>query len=167
MAKKNMNAIKPLTKKKTKKVTKKTSVKATIKKASPKDATKKIAKKKLAKKTTAKKMIEPLDTTENPIIEIKMKEILPEKEKKRKRRSKADLAAEENLTKLIKKWENLHKKSAAKGLKPMPYSMKKKFDAQTPIQHKLLGWGYIMNNINDRLEVLFKDGVKYLISNYK
>lgn len=68
---------------------------------------------------------------------------------------------------LVKKWSSLLKKSESKGLKASNYNMSKSYEAQTPIQHKVLGWGYILNNVNDRLEVLFKDGIKYLISNYK
>ena len=45
--------------------------------------------------------------------------------------------------------------------------MKAVFEEKTAILHKVLGWGYILSNRNDRLEVLFKDGIKYLISNYK
>jgi hypothetical protein len=33
--------------------------------------------------------------------------------------------------------------------------------------HKVLGWGFIISNINDRLDILFETGVKTLISNYK
>ena len=73
----------------------------------------------------------------------------------------------EGATALIKKWTSLQKKSDSKGLKAQAYNMTKSYEAQTPIEHKVLGWGYILNNINNRLEVLFKDGVKYLISNYK
>jgi hypothetical protein len=35
------------------------------------------------------------------------------------------------------------------------------------LMHKVLGWGFVLSNLNDRLEVLFKDGIKVLISNYK
>jgi hypothetical protein len=45
--------------------------------------------------------------------------------------------------------------------------MRGSFEERTAIVHKVLGWGYILANRNDRLEVLFKDGIKYLISNYK
>jgi hypothetical protein len=45
--------------------------------------------------------------------------------------------------------------------------MSAQFEANRPIQHKVLGWGFVLNNDNDRLEVLFEQGVKMLISNYK
>jgi hypothetical protein len=66
---------------------------------------------------------------------------------------------------LAQKWISLFKK--ADTIESKPYNMKASYSEKTAIVHKLLGWGYIMANRNDRLEVLFKDGIKYLISNYK
>ncbi len=63
------------------------------------------------------------------------------------------------------KWGDLYEKY--KQLKPLNYSMKDVFEANQPIQHKVLGWGWVISSENDRLEVLFKDGKKILISNYK
>jgi len=63
------------------------------------------------------------------------------------------------------KWAELQNKM--KSFKAKNYSMRDVFEAQTPIQHKVLGWGVILNVQNDRLEVLFKDGIKFLISNYQ
>lgn len=63
------------------------------------------------------------------------------------------------------KWGDLHEKY--KQIKPANYSMKDGFEANQPIQHKVLGWGWVISSENDRLEVLFKDGKKILISNYK
>ncbi len=63
------------------------------------------------------------------------------------------------------KWGDLFEKY--KQLKPVNYSMKDVFEANQPIQHKVLGWGWVISSENDRLEVLFKDGKKILISNYK
>ncbi len=62
------------------------------------------------------------------------------------------------------KWAQLFNKS--KKLAPVDYKMSQKYEAETPILHKVLGWGFILSNQNDRLEVLFQDGVKVLISNY-
>ena len=45
--------------------------------------------------------------------------------------------------------------------------MSEKFNAMSPIQHKVLGWGFVLTNENDRLEVLFETGIRNLISNYK
>ncbi len=86
----------------------------------------------------------------------------PVKEKKPKKGA-AELAATspENL----KKWVELHDKLS--GEKAPSYSMSAQFEAGQPLEHKVLGWGYIVTNNNDRLEVLFESGVKILISNYK
>lgn len=74
-------------------------------------------------------------------------------------------ALSEQTTKLASKWAALQDR--AQEIKTEVYSMKKAYEPETAINHKILGWGYIMSNINDRLQVLFKDGIKYLISNYK
>ena len=66
---------------------------------------------------------------------------------------------------LAQKWTALFKK--ADSIESKPYNMKASYGEKTAIVHKVLGWGYILANRNDRLEVLFKDGIKYLISNYK
>ena len=66
---------------------------------------------------------------------------------------------------LSQKWGSLYKK--AESIESKPYNMRAVFEEKTAIIHKVLGWGYILANKNDRLEVLFKDGIKYLISNYK
>jgi hypothetical protein len=82
-----------------------------------------------------------------------------------KRATKASLAADERTAKLSAKWVSYYNKAEA--IETTPYNMKNNYTADTAINHKLLGWGYIVDNKNDRLEVLFKDGIKYLISNYK
>jgi hypothetical protein len=63
------------------------------------------------------------------------------------------------------KWIDLKNKYGKE--KAVPYSMSSQYRAMQPIQHKVLGWGYIFYVLNDRLEVLFEQGVKHLISNYK
>lgn len=78
---------------------------------------------------------------------------------------KLDISANDSSDKLSKKWQALYKK--AQGQKTEPYNMKNRYESQTAILHKILGWGFILDNKNDRLEVLFQDGIKYLISNYK
>lgn len=64
-----------------------------------------------------------------------------------------------------KKWREMREKFAKE--KAPPYSMAAQFQAEQPIEHKVLGWGYVLTNNNDRLEVLFETGVKILISNYR
>lgn len=63
------------------------------------------------------------------------------------------------------KWAEYHDKYSQ--MKALPYSMSQAFEEKTPIMHKVLGWGFILSILNDRLEVIFKSGTKTLISNYK
>lgn len=85
--------------------------------------------------------------------------------KARGRKISIDINPNEAATALSSKWNSLFKKSEQ--IESKPYNMKAVFEEKTAIVHKVLGWGYILANRNDRLEVLFKDGIKYLISNYK
>lgn len=62
------------------------------------------------------------------------------------------------------RWQELYEKH--KSEKVQTYNMRGTFEAQRPLNHKILGWGWILSNENDRLEVLFKEGKKILISNY-
>ena len=84
---------------------------------------------------------------------------------KRSRKISIEISANEAASALASKWATLNKKAEQIDVKP--YNMKGVFEERTAITHKVLGWGYILANRNDRLEVLFKDGIKYLISNYK
>lgn len=81
------------------------------------------------------------------------------------RKIAVDIQPNEALSALTQKWANLYKK--ADQIEAKAYNMKAVFEEKTAITHKVLGWGYILANRNDRLEVLFKDGIRYLISNYK
>lgn len=63
------------------------------------------------------------------------------------------------------KWQELNKRYGKD--KAVAYKMTESFDALKPLQHKVLGWGFILSNENNRLEVLFENGIKMLISNYK
>ncbi len=83
-------------------------------------------------------------------------------EKRTRRRDEVRIDRSGNLE---EQWRALYEK--AKGIKPVPYNMSDTYEPRTPLMHKVLGWGYVLNNQNDRLEVLFKDGIKILISNYK
>jgi hypothetical protein len=87
------------------------------------------------------------------------------KESKRGRKISIDINPNEAASALVGKWSILFKK--AEQIDAKPYNMRAVFEEKTAITHKVLGWGYILANRNDRLEVLFKDGIKYLISNYK
>ena len=63
------------------------------------------------------------------------------------------------------KWHELHEKYKAN--KALSYNIGNQYEAKTPIEHKIFGWGYILSNEYDRLEVLFEDGKRMLISNRK
>jgi hypothetical protein len=112
-----------------------------------------------------------------PVMESKESKIKLEKPAALKKRPVADIvvkadspksaraaAAAESLSKLGQKWTTLFKKFNDSAI---PYNVSGSYEAKTPIMHKVLGWGYVLANKNDRLEVLFRDGIKYLISNYK
>ncbi|MCB0407471.1 MAG: hypothetical protein KDD34_04645 [Bdellovibrionales bacterium] len=149
-------AKKKAAKKQTKKVAAKPSKKAPAKKATQVKA----------KKTTTKAAVPAPAEKKKKATRVAMASEVVKKAKKVKK-SKKQIAVEEELDQLGKKWAALLRKSQKMSIKPLPYNMRKTFDARTPIQHKVLGWGYILANKNDRLEVLFKDGIKFLISNYK
>jgi hypothetical protein len=70
-----------------------------------------------------------------------------------------------NLADEKAKWQELNKRHGKD--KAETYKMTATFEALKPIQHKVLGWGFVLTNENDRLEVLFENGIKMLISNYK
>ena len=85
--------------------------------------------------------------------------------KAKARKIMIEASINEAASALAAKWATLYKK--AEQIDAKPYNMKAVFEEKTAIVHKVLGWGYILANRNDRLEVLFKDGIKHLISNYK
>jgi hypothetical protein len=70
-----------------------------------------------------------------------------------------------NLSDEKAKWQELNKRYGKE--KAVTYKMSDSFESLKPIQHKVLGWGFILTNDNNRLEVLFENGIKMLISNYK
>lgn len=96
-----------------------------------------------------------------PVKEPKVKkEPKPKKEKSAKK-----IAAEKAIADENKKWADYKEKYGSE--KATNYSMSGVFEPHQPLQHKVLGWGYIVSIQNDRLEVLFEQGTKMLISNYK
>lgn len=105
-----------------------------------------------------------LVVNEDPVVEDKQV-VVATKEKKEKKLSKAELASLAASADDSKKWIEL--KNKVGGVKAPMYSMTEQFEAQTGINHKTLGWGFVISNNNDRLEVLFETGIKTLISNYK
>lgn len=94
-----------------------------------------------------------------------MKPTSPDAEKASEKKKKKDDLKLDRSGDLEAQWAQLKEKY--KALKPVAYKMSESFEARTPILHKVLGWGFIITNQNDRLEVLFQQGIKFLISNYK
>lgn len=141
--------------------------------------TKKAAKSKEVKGKTAGKIEKPSSKAQKLSVkglkglkEQKAKELGAAAKKAKKESAKVlatvDVSAgpmDEKVTALSQKWSSLYKKS--QNMDVSNYDMKKTFEPKTAIEHKTLGWGYILENRNDRLEVLFKDGIRFLISNYK
>ena len=70
-----------------------------------------------------------------------------------------------NLADEKAKWLEVNKKYNKD--KALTYKMTESYPSLAPLQHKVLGWGFILTNENDRLEVLFESGIRILISNYK
>ena len=137
--------------------------KAAKKKETAEPSVKAKAKPKEAAKLEAAPAMDP-DITQKIEVEVPTKpvKVKAEKVKKISAKARAELAetAESN-----RKWHELKEKHAAE--KAVSYTMTGVFTSQTPIQHKIFGWGFIINSENDRLEVLFETGTKQLISNYK
>lgn len=111
--------------------------------------------------------VEPLDEDPSAVRRAAMSlkgPVEAEKVAQEKKKKKDDLKIDRSGD-LEAQWASLKEKS--KAIKPVPYKMTERYEARGPIQHKVLGWGYILTNQNDRLEILFQDGIKFLISNYK
>ena len=62
-----------------------------------------------------------------------------------------------------RRWKAYQNKN--KDISPVPYKISGVYQDKTPIMHKKFGWGYILSIRNDRLEVMFKETVKFLVSN--
>lgn len=133
------------------KAVKKASQKAVAKKATPK------VEKKSAKASSPKTLlnVKSVENAKKALVAAKKEKVVKE----------VAVPAIVATGPLAQKWTALFKKSDA--IESKPYNMKAIYNEKTAIVHKVLGWGYILANRNDRLEVLFKDGIKYLISNYK
>ena len=124
---------------------------ASVKKATPKE-----------EKKSAKVVAAPKESAVNAkSVENAKKALVAAKKEKVAKDAPAIVATGP----MAQKWTALFKKSES--IESKPYNMKASYVEKTAIVHKVLGWGYILANRNDRLVVLFKDGIKYLISNYK
>ena len=153
-----------MAKKAAKKVEKKPAAKAAAKpakKVAPKVAPAKVEKSAPKKVVASSKdevvtKAEPKLATPKPMPMKAEAKVKPEAKKKVDKTGMSDDEA---------KWWDLHGRHQAE--KAQAYDMKAKFESSKPLMHKVLGWGWILSNENDRLEVLFKDGRKILISNYQ
>ena len=75
----------------------------------------------------------------------------------------AELSEEE--AQLVKKWQKLQKQYAEE--KPQNYAITGFYDVKTPIIHKILGWGVVLNRRENYIDVLFETGMKTLLINFK
>lgn len=125
------------------------------------------AMKKLSEKASKQKT--PKENAQSDVVaEVESKATKPNGKKAKsgiKIVGKVDVGSGDSVDKLTKKWANLYKK--AQNTEALPYNMANSYESNVAIEHKIHGWGFILENRNDRLEVLFQSGIKYLISNYK
>lgn len=87
------------------------------------------------------------------------------KKVKKKRITKAEREATEEAERLRDKWQELH--TLSEGQPAKKYKITDSYESNTSLDHAKLGWGYVLTSANNRLEVLFEDGIKVLISNYE
>lgn len=98
-------------------------------------------------------------STRKTVAELVESAKAPEKKERRIRLDKTGLSEDQI------KWHEMKEKY--RNEKPQNYSISGTFEAKKPIEHKTFGWGYVMSNEYDRLDVLFADGRRVLISNRK
>lgn len=106
------------------------------------------------------KVVKPVKAPKAPPLTVEAKAALKLEKKNKKLRDLALAGASEDL----QKWHDL--KAEYDG-EVRAYKMSEQYEAKTAIEHKVLGWGFILSSENNRLDVLFEQGRKMLISNYK
>jgi len=84
---------------------------------------------------------------------------------KKKRMTKAEREANEEAERLKEKWNELN--ALSEGQPAKKYKLSEEFEPNMAIDHPKMGWGYVLSSQNNRIEVLFEEGIKVLISNYK
>ncbi len=87
------------------------------------------------------------------------------KKVKKKRVTKAEREATEEAARLKDKWQELN--TLSEGQPAKKYKITDSYESNTALDHVKLGWGYVLTSQNNRLEVLFEEGIKVLISNYE
>ncbi len=115
-------------------------------------------------KASEASIVETMTAPESEAAPVKLRQDPDPDRVAEKKKKKDDFKIDRNGD-LVAQWEALREKT--KLIKPLNYKMSESFEARIPIMHKVLGWGFVISNQNDRLEVLFKDGIRNLISNYK
>jgi hypothetical protein len=147
---------------------KKAATKSTAKAASksaPKAAAKAIEAKVTKPAKAEKKVAKLSDDTDKQIVINEVPVEKAAKVIKPPKMTKAEKAISAEASEDLKKWHDMKEKFGH--VKVLNYNLSGQFEAEAPINHKILGWGYVLSNQNDRLEVLFESGKKTLISNYK
>ena len=84
---------------------------------------------------------------------------------KKKRMTKAEREAKEEADRLKEQWNELS--TLSQGQLTKKYKLYENFEPNMAIDHPKMGWGYVLSSQNNRIEVLFEEGIKVLISNYK
>lgn len=140
----------------------KTAAKPAAKSAAKAKPEKKAASK---RETPAKKVAKKVAPRQEMVEETSGEETVAPEPKMSKKEKAAKAAAEKVMSEDLKKWSDFKERFGSE--KAVPYNMASTYEAHKPLQHKVLGWGYILSVQNDRLEVLFESGPKMLISNYK
>lgn len=134
------------------------STQKSVQKSAQKSAQK--PEKKLAQKTSKK-----MEKSENTDLIKKPKKLKESLHSKTPIVQKTESMDSSQMTEEQKKWYGYYTQYGAGSAEK--YTISKQFEAHKPLEHPLFGWGYILSNEYDRLEVLFKDGKKTLISNRK
>lgn len=106
------------------------------------------------------KVVKPAKAPKAAPLSVEAKAALKLEKKNKKLRDIVLAGASEDL----QKWHDL--KAEYDG-EVRAYKMSEQYEAKTAIEHKVLGWGFILSSENNRLDVLFEQGRKMLISNYK
>ena len=125
------------------------------KKTKPKVQVKKSSRKALKKTTVKKESQKPVSAQKT----LKKKPVKKRVVKEKKLSAKSQKLLKENE----RKWQALQNKHQE--VSALNYKISGVYKVKTPIMHKKFGWGYILSVRNDRLEVIFKESVKFLVSN--
>lgn len=147
------------------------AVKKIAEKSSVKEVQKKAAVSKMVAKAEKLVAAKPVEKTEKPALAKSVDSVKTTSSvaKPAPAAKKVRIPIPEGLTgeaaKLALKWRQLFEKSQEE--EAQPYKMTGSYLAKSPIKHKILGWGYVLSSNNNRIEVLFQNGIKTLVTDYK